>query len=364
MINKTKIYIFHPYPGIGGADVFLERLIKGIDPYKYDIEFISLTECLFKKKIKNNVKFTKIVSIKTLYSFFKIIKIINSDNSYFKKIFISNQYFANVLSLLFLRRIKNLRIILLEINHINELIYSKNFLVFFKKRIIKFLVKLLYKKADIIIGNSFELSKDLSKFINKKVFTIYNPCFFGLRKKRLKKNTRKVILNIGRFVDQKDQLTLLKGFDYAKTKNNFKLFIVGYGDNYLKLQNFVKENKLHNVKIFNNVKNLNKFYKLGDLFILSSLYEGFPTVLVEAASYRIPIISSNCKSGVREILLNNKAGSLFDVGDYQSLGRLIDDFYFKSKKFYRKEKYCSENLERFSYKKNINLFNAVLKSLN
>ena len=62
-----------------------------------------------------------------------------------------------------------------------------------------------------------------------------------------------------------------------------------------------------------------KLIKLSDIFILTSVYEGLPNVLLEAQVLKTYIISSNCPTGPREILLNGKAGSLFKVGDYNSL---------------------------------------------
>ena len=49
--NKIKIYIFHPYSGSGGADLSISRLINGLNPKKYEIDFLSLNEPVIKKKI-------------------------------------------------------------------------------------------------------------------------------------------------------------------------------------------------------------------------------------------------------------------------------------------------------------------------
>ena len=86
-------------------------------------------------------------------------------------------------------------------------------------------------------------------------------------------------------------------------------------------------------------------------------------MLVEAASYRIPIISSNFKSGAKEILLNGRAGNLFNCKDYIGLSLLIDKFYLKREDFIKKEKICSSQLMRFSNKKIVKEFNNLLNRL-
>ena len=65
--------------------------------------------------------------------------------------------------------------------------------------------------------------------------------------------------------------------------------------------------------------------------ILSSFYEGLPNVLLEAISLKKFIISSNCPTGPSEILLNGKAGFLFNDGDHVKLSNFII-YYYKNKK--------------------------------
>ena len=63
--------------------------------------------------------------------------------------------------------------------------------------------------------------------------------------------------------------------------------------------------------------------KKADIFVLTSLYEGLPNVLLEAQYFKKYIISTDCPTGPREILLNGKAGDLIKIGDYKNLANLI-----------------------------------------
>ncbi len=364
MKNKTKIYFFHPYSGYGGADLSISRLINGIDKNYFDIDFLSINSPKLSKKIFKKIRYRKINSSRTFFAFDHIKEIIKKDKNYSNKIFISNQYFANVLSLFFLKKFKNLKVVIFERNHLSELSNYVNLRDLFKKTIIKFLVKLYYKKANLIISNSKESAHDLEKFVNAKVLYLYNPCFFGLKRKRKKRNYGKIkLINVGRFVDQKNQITILKAIKKTNFREKFEINLFGYGKDYHYLKDYITKNNLDNVKLIKNVFDKNKIYSDADLYVGSSLYEGFPNTYVEAASYRIPIISSNFKSGPKEILLNGQAGTLFPVSDSEKLSKLLDDFYLKRNKYFKKEVICSKNLKRFSNRKIINEFNSILKRL-
>ena len=159
-------------------------------------------------------------------------------------------------------------------------------------------------------------------------------------------------------------MTLLKAIlILIKKKINIKLLIMGYGTNKNKMQNFISKNKISkNVKIINFQKNPYKFLKKSNLFILTSLYEGLPNVLLEAMVLKKFIISSNCPTGPKEILMNGKLGSLFKVGDYKKLTSAILDFSKNKKKYQKSIKLAYKNLDRFDYKLNCKQYLMLIKA--
>ena len=75
-----------------------------------------------------------------------------------------------------------------------------------------------------------------------------------------------------------------------------------------------------------------------------------PNVLIEAQNKNIPIISSDCPTGPREILLNGKLSDLFGVGDYKKLSKLIINFKLDNNRLIKKSKDAKKNLIRFNLK--------------
>ena len=129
-----------------------------------------------------------------------------------------------------------------------------------------YLFKFFLNKADKVMVNSIEFKKSL---LRSKKFFISN--------KKIK------ILNIGRYVDQKDQETLIRALNEIKNKLNFEAIIVGKGilkKKILILINKFRMNKM--VKLKNFMKNPYPILKQSELFILSSKFEGLPNVLLES----------------------------------------------------------------------------------
>ena len=365
MNNKIKIYIFHPYSVVGGADTSLSRLINNLNKDNYEIDFITITKNNL--KLKKKIKIIRINSTRTIFSIFQIRKILkkDKDNKFKKYIFLSNQNFANIISFLITFRLYWIKLCLIERNHLDEFKYNKSF----KNFIIKILIKFLYKYADKIIGISKKLSLDLKNFSQSNILTIYNPSFdkeiYKLSKERIfiKKNSfQKIILNVARLEKQKDHLTLLRGFKESLKIIDSNLIIIGYGSKKKDISKFIEENNLESkVKILDKVSNPYPYYKKADLFILTSLYEGFGNVLVEAAMFKIPIISTDCNSGPREILLNGKGGDLIKINNYKDLSEKIVN-NLKSKNIV-KTKIMKKSLDRFSLKKNIDSYTKVFKTI-
>ena len=180
----------------------------------------------------------------------------------------------------------------------------------------RLITKILYNKADNIIAVSKGVAKDLIKEFEldeKLISCIYNP----IDVKRVQELSQEqvfeetvfienqfTLLNMGRLTNAKGQWHLIRALSYVKKEiPNIKLLILGQGEleNYFK--NLVKSLGLQDNVIFLGYnKNPFKYIRNSDIFVFSSLYEGLGNVLLEAMACGTPIISSDCRSGPREIL--------------------------------------------------------------
>ena len=245
------------------------------------------------------------------------------------------------------------------------------------KSILKnYLFKYLFKLPEIVIVNSLDFKKEIKKKFNRTAQVIYNPLnqdeIIQLSKKKInfkffneKKNFN--IMGMGRLVDQKDFITLLKAIKIIKNKIKIKVLLMGNGILRNEFEKYIKNNKLEKiVKIIGYKKNPFSYLKFADLFVLSSKFEGLPNVLLEAAALKIPIISSNCNTGPREILNGNKGGLLFRVGNHSQLANKILFSRFNYKIMKKKINYTNKNLKKFDKKTNLlkylNIINNSLKN--
>ena len=236
----------------------------------------------------------------------------------------------------------------------------------------KIIFKIFLKKADLTIVNSLEFRQEMFDKFAVKARCIYNPFDKKYIKNKIinfkknvfqtKKNTLK-ILSVGRLTQQKDFITLLKAINHIKNAINLKLILIGKGSEKYKLNNFINNNQLNKkISLVGYKKNPYKYFQDTDIFVLSSKFEGLPNVLLEAQFFKKFIISSNCPTGPKEILLNGKAGELFDVGNYKKLSKII--LNYNKKKNNKKILLGFNSLNRFNYNKSMKeYYYSIIKFL-
>lgn len=199
-----------------------------------------------------------------------------------------------------------------------------------------FFVRILYPLADGRVAVSKGVAEDLARVTHlsqKTIQVIYNPVITEKLKQKskealehpwFKQGEPPVILGVGRLTAQKDFPTLIRAFAKIKQIKPARLMILGNGPERLKLNALIKELSLEGtVSMEGHVENPFAYMKQAKVFVLSSAWEGLPTVLIEAMAVGTPVISTNCKSGPAEILDGGKYGDLVPVGDVKSMADAI-----------------------------------------
>jgi glycosyltransferase involved in cell wall biosynthesis len=125
-----------------------------------------------------------------------------------------------------------------------------------------------------------------------------------------------VILGVGRLEAQKDFATMLRAFALVNEQLPARLMILGEGSQRKILETLAEALGVSDrVVMPGYVSNPYAYMRHSALFVLSSAWEGFPSVLVEAMACGCRVVSSDCPSGPREILENGRWGTLTPVGD-------------------------------------------------
>ena len=135
-----------------------------------------------------------------------------------------------------------------------------------------------------------------------------------------------VVLGVGRLTTQKAFSVLIEAFAQVKKSQPARLLILGEGEERPMLEALIKQFGLEqDVSLPGFVSNPYPYMAHAALFVLSSKWEGLPTVLVEAMSLRTPVIATDCPSGPQEILGNGQYGRLVPMDDPDALALAIQD---------------------------------------
>jgi glycosyltransferase involved in cell wall biosynthesis len=323
---KKTAFLINSMAG-GGAERVVSILLKNLSRENREF-FLIVLEDKFYYQIPQDVKVIKLNS--KFFGFLKLKKIIKRNEIDLVFSFLGRSNYNNILAKLLGSKHQA---------YINERINpSRMHLgVSFKASLNRFLLKRLYKKADLILSNSLGIRNSLNQDFNlplDKIKVIYNPidlekirefCQNDLEPKYQEIFKNPVIINIARLTKQKGQEYLIRAFKIVADQiQGAKLLILGEGERERYLKYLVKKLDLENDVLFLGwQKNPFKFLAKAKVFVLSSLWEGFPNTLIEALACGIPAISTDCPSGPDEIIENAKSGLLVPVKDEKALSQAM-----------------------------------------
>ena len=367
--NKKVIYFFMPTIEAGGIEknlliltdffcnkkfvvyLFYSRINKNIEK--------KLNQKIIKKKAKKYI-FFNYFNKRIWDSFNCSINLYRCINKKNRSIIFSLQ--SSIFSII-VAKLKKAKIITRIANHPSSSLLFFNNIFFYN---IKLYIKtLIYKLSDGLICNSNESKKYfVKKSYKKKIINIYNPLPLEKNIKEYSNyKNQNVLLTVSRLENQKNIIGLIDAFKIVKEKfHNIKLIIIGSGSQKKLILQKISTLKLNDsVKIIKH-NNPFKFYSKAKIFILNSLWEGLPNVLIEAMSYKIPIISTDCLSGPSELLNNGKFGYLTPVDNAGELAKKIIYVLTNYKIAIKKSFLGSKSIHRFDYLMQCNKYYKFINS--
>lgn len=226
---------------------------------------------------------------------------------------------------MFLRLFPKTKFIARETNVVSKHVTRKEIKFFYK----------FYNNYDKIICQSDDMLMDLADNFNinkNKLIKINNPVDFDFIEAQLAqsgrpldfKNDFKNVVAIGNLSARKGFDNLLKVFFHLK-KEKILLHILGDGRDREVLHQLKTDLGLENVIFHGQQKNPYRFLKFADLFILSSRYEGFPNVLLEAGACGVYALANNCSGGISEIIRQKINGEIANIENHSDFaGKIVE----------------------------------------
>ena len=295
--------------GPGGAEKIVSYLLNHFSN-KYEIFLVLMNSTIF-YKIPENIKIFYLEDSNPyehgLKKFFKLpflaykySKFCMQHNIDISLSFMTRPNYINALS----KKFKNRAKIIINERAMPSLQHKKGI----QGKINRILIKKIYKYADKILsnskGNKFDLEKNFNLKVDDFIYNFIDLNYIYHKSKEILENFKKdrfIFITIGRIDEGKNHKLII---DALKNLNfDFYFYIIGDGPLKNFLQNYVKRIKIED-KIFFLGRQYNpyKFLSKADCFVFSSNYEGFPNAILEALACGLPVISTDCRSGPREIL--------------------------------------------------------------
>lgn len=198
--------------------------------------------------------------------------------------------------------------------------------------------RLVMRWTDAVIAVSKGVADDIAnqgQIRPERIQTIYNPTVTPdimeladapVAHPWLEEKTEPVILAAGRLVPQKHYSCLIEAFAKLRQKRPCRLIIIGEGSERPKLSALAQRlGVAEHIDMPGHVENPFAWMSKASAFVVSSIWEGLPGVLIEAMACGCPVVSTDCESGPREILDNGSLGPLVPVGDAPALADAIAD---------------------------------------
>lgn len=331
--GRTKIAIFAPSMAGGGAERGALKLAEGLIRRGFDVDLVlAAAEGPRLEEIPSEVRLVDLRARRVVGSLPGLVRYLRREKPQGLASVLDH---ANIVAL-WARKLARYpgRVVVIEQNTLSEAALNGKTR---RDRIIPRLVRRFYPWADYVVGVSEGVVDDLSQFVtlsSDKLRVISNPIVASDIGELARADVEHawfddgvpVFVAAGRLQPQKDFPTLLRAFAEVRSGRSARLVILGEGPDRAGLEALVEELELTtDVALPGAMKNPYAYMARSIAFVLSSRWEGLPTVLIEAMSCGAPVIATDCPSGPREILAGGRYGTLVPVGDVAALATAMED---------------------------------------
>ena len=330
---ETKLAIFLPSLNGGGAERAMLNLAHGLAGRGCAVDLVlAQAKGPYLSEVHDSVRIVDLKASRVLTSLPTLARYLRREQP---EALLSTLDYANIVAL-WARRLAGIprRVVVNEQNTISR---SARNSARRRQRMVPHLVRRFYPWADYVIGNSHGVAADLLQVTGlppERIKILYNPVVTPeVREKAraplnhpwFEAGQPPVTLAAGRLTKQKDFPTLIRAFAQVRQTRSARLLILGEGPDRPALEALVNQLGLEDDAAMPGfVENPYAYMRRASLYVLSSRWEGLPTVLIEALYCGPPIIATDCPSGPREILADGQHGLLVPVGDVTALTQAIE----------------------------------------
>ena len=327
---NDKIAFFIPAMYGGGAERVVLNLLEGMTKKELPLDLVvAAAEGPYMDRIPETVNLVDLKAGRIVNSILPLIRYLQTSKP---RVLISHLNHANVIALMagYLSR-TNIPVVVVAHNTLSMANVTQK-----RGKVVKPMMKWLYPHASAVATVSLDAARDMEQELGlptNSVRTIYNPIVDerlfaqaeeAIAEEWLQPNSPPVYVSIGRLTEQKDFVTLLQSFALVREKVDARLIILGEGELRPQLTALIQQLGIGDaVALPGFVKNPYPYLKAASAFVLSSRWEGLPTVLIEAMACGCPVIATDCPSGPREILERERYGILIPVGDVSALAEAM-----------------------------------------
>lgn len=331
--KQPKIALFLPQLDIGGVERVMLNLATGFIKSGVSVDLVLVkAQGRYMRRIPTDVHVVNLGASRVLTSLFPLASYLHTVRP---DGLISAKDYASVVALMakFLARVSTRTIVCVHTTFSKHLQYTKSLK---EKVIVPRLARWLYPYADAIVAVSNGVADDLAKFLQiprERIHVIYNPVvnedLFVEAQEPIDHpwfapGAPPVIISIGRLTKAKDYSTLIAAFAKVRQRCDARLVILGEGEERARLQDISRYMGVEaDVWLPGFVDPPYPYLARASVFVLSSIWEGLPTAIIEALALGVPVISTDCPGGSREILDNGRFGELVPVGDAEALADAI-----------------------------------------